>query len=312
MENASLAYRIGNARITRIFETHFDLPPERLFPDWVEAKGSRLAASLSARSLDVPARKTFLQTHLWVVEIDGLTLVVDTGIGNGKSRPFSPLFDQLDNPVLERFEAAGFSRDDVDYVLLTHLHVDHVGWNTYFQDGQWLPLFPNATYVFSQKEYDYFSSAAGAPRRMVRDDSVQPLVVAGKARMVAPRGGMVAEHIRFLPTPGHSIDHMAIEIESQGETALFSGDVMHSPVQIYRPEWSSMFCLDGALARRSRQWILDRAVEKAAMLFPAHFPETSAGRVRKGVDGFEWEYAPAVAKTGGNQQATGTTEGGSI
>ena len=304
MDSPALVYRVGDATITRIFETGFFLPPERLFPDWGEAVGAGLTAHLSLHSLDLSQRKTFVQTHLWVVQVHGLTLVVDTGIGNGKSRPFSALFHELDNPVLERLEAAGFSREGVDYVLLTHLHVDHVGWNTHLQDGQWVPVFPNATYIFSRKEYDFFATDAGAPRRMVCDDSVQPLVDAGQARMIGAQGGEVIEGIRFLPTPGHSIDHMAIEIESQGETALFSGDVMHSPVQVYRPQWNSMFCLDGARARQSRQWLLERAAQKGATLFPAHFPETSAGRVRKGAGGFEWEYVPAVAPDGAKQRVS--------
>jgi Zn-dependent hydrolases, including glyoxylases len=173
-------------------------------------------------------------------------------------------------------------------VLLTHLHVDHVGWNTHLQDGQWVPVFPNATYIFSRKEYDFFATDAGAPRRMVCDDSVQPLVDAGQARMIGAQGGEEIEGIRFLPTPGHSIDHMAIEIESQGETALFSGDVMHSPVQVYRPQWNSMFCLDGARARQSRQWLLERAKGRDA--FSCAFPgdqrrarAQGGGRVRMGI-----------------------------
>jgi glyoxylase-like metal-dependent hydrolase (beta-lactamase superfamily II) len=232
-----------------------------------------------------------LKTHLWLVEIDGMTLVVDTGIGNGKSRPFSALFDKLDNPVLKRLESAGFAREKIDYVLLTHLHVDHVGWNTHWQDGRWAPVFPNATYVFGERERDSFFMPEGESRRMVFEDSVLPVIESGQARVVPDEGEEILDGIRFMPTFGHSIGHMAIEICSRGETALFSGDVMHSAVQVHRPEWNSMFCLDQEQARASRERLLAHAADTGATVFAAHFAETSAGTVRRVEKGFEWRYA---------------------
>jgi glyoxylase-like metal-dependent hydrolase (beta-lactamase superfamily II) len=289
-KNASHTHRVGDATITRVDETTFALAPDVLFPEWDAASGRALEEHCSTASLDLTNQRITMKTHLWVVEVGGLTVVVDTGIGNGKSRPFSALFDQLDNPVLERFEAAGFQREQVDYVLLTHLHVDHVGWNTYWQNERWTPVFPNATYVFGERERDYFATPQGEPRRMVFEDSVLPLIEAGLARAVADEGEEIVDGIRFLPTPGHSIGHMAIEIRSRGQAALFSGDVMHSPVQVYRPQWNSTFCLDQAQARASRQWLLEHAATKGAVLFPAHFPESACGTVHAGLNGFEWQY----------------------
>ncbi|MEM5314715.1 MBL fold metallo-hydrolase [Paraburkholderia sp. JHI869] len=281
---------MGGATITRVDETAFALAPEVLFPEWTAESERELETHFATASLDLTNRRVPLKTHLWVVEISGLTAVVDTGIGNGKTRPFSALFDRLDNPVLERFQAAGFRREQVDYVLLTHLHVDHVGWNTHWENDRWTPVFPNATYVFSQREHDYFATPEGEPRRMVFEDSVLPVIEAQQARVVPDTGEDIVEGIRFLPTPGHSIGHMAIEIRSQGETALFSGDVMHSPLQVYRPQWNSTFCLDQPQARASRQWLLDHAAKTGAIVFPAHFPETSVGTVRKVQHGFNWQY----------------------
>lgn len=288
-----LQHRLGDLVVTRIGETSFGLPPETLFPEWNPTSGARLQYRLGADSLDLDGRNVPLQTHLWVVQRDGLTLVVDTGIGNAKSRPFSDLFDRLDNPVLERLERTGIRREQVDYVLLTHLHVDHVGWNTHWRNGCWEPVFPNATYVFSEAESRFFSTPAGEPRRMVFQDSVLPLLEAGLTRSVGDAGEEVIEGVRFLPTPGHSIGHMAICIHGDDATALFSGDVMHSPLQVYRPEWSSTFCLYPEQARRSRQSLLDYALETDAVVFAAHFPETSAGSVRRNNDGLEWQYRPA-------------------
>jgi len=294
MKDTSLTFRVGGAIITRIDETAFALTPERLFPDWDTGGERVLETHFSTASVDLTNRRISLKTHLWVVELDGLTVVVDTGIGNGKARPFSALFDRLDNPVLERLEAAGFRREQVDYVLLTHLHVDHVGWNTHWQNDRWAPVFPNATYVFGRRERDYFETPDGEPRRMVFEDSVLPIIEARQARMVPDAVEDIVEGIRFLPTPGHSIGHMAIEIHSQGQTALFSGDVMHSPLQVYRPQWNSTFCLDQPLARASRQWLLNHAAETGAIVFPAHFPETSVGAVQEGPHGFEWHYLNSI------------------
>jgi glyoxylase-like metal-dependent hydrolase (beta-lactamase superfamily II) len=293
MKDMLITHRVGAATITKVDETAFALAPEVLFPDWDAGSERALEEHLSTASLDLTNRRVALQTHLWVVEVSGLTVVVDTGIGNGKTRPFSALFDNLDNPVLERFEAAGFKREQVDYVLLTHLHVDHVGWNTHWQNGRWAPVFPNATYVFSRGDSDYFATPGGEARRMVFEDSVLPIIDAQQARVVPDTGEEIVEGIRFLPTPGHSIGHMAIEMRSQGATALFSGDVMHSPLQVSRPGWNSTFCLDHAKAQASRQWLLERATETGALVLPAHFPETSAGTVHEGLHGFEWHYADA-------------------
>ena len=290
VKSASPAHHVGAATITRVDETDFALSPERLFPLWNEEVGRAIGERFATESLDLTNRRVPLKTHLWVVQVDELTIVVDTGIGNGKSRPFSALFDRLDNPVLERFAAAGFRPEQVDYVLLTHLHVDHVGWNTHWQDGRWAPVFPNATYVFGQRERDFFAMPEGEPRRMVFEDSVLPLIEAGQARAVGDAGEEIFDGMRLVPTFGHSFGHMAIEMQSRGETALFSGDVMHSAIQVHLPEWNSMFCLDQAQARDSRRWLLNRAAETDATIFAAHFPESSAGKVRRAGSGFEWCY----------------------
>ncbi|WP_346839720.1 MBL fold metallo-hydrolase [Microbulbifer sp. SAOS-129_SWC] len=293
MEYIPLKILVGKATITRVEETKFSLPPDTLFPDWDTRYGQSMGGILNPASLDLVNQRVPLQTHLWVMEIGGLTIVIDTGIGNGKARPFSKLFDMLDTPLLKRFEEAGFQREQVDYVLLTHLHVDHVGWNTHWEDGRWTPVFPNATYVFSKQECDFFSTPGGAARRMVFEDSVLPIIEAGMARMVPDEGEEILDGIRFLPTPGHSTGHMVISIDSHGETGVFSGDVMHSPLQVYRPTWNSVFCLDQKSAQKSREWLLAYAANKNAIVFSAHFPETSAGRIQQDGNGYEWFYVPA-------------------
>jgi len=171
--------------------------------------------------------------------------------------------------------------------------VDHVGWNTRLDNGRWVPTFPNARYVFSRVEREFFDTPAGESRRMVFDDSVLPVIDAGLADEVGPEGGEYLPGIRFHPTPGHSAGHMSIEIESAGAHALFSGDVWHHPIQVYRPAWSSVFCADKHRATVSRRWVLDRAVETGATVFTPHFAGTSAGVVSalaQSDGGFAWRF----------------------
>lgn len=283
-------YQIGDARITKVTETLLQgLSPAFLYADWND---ELLHEQPQLRSLlDDAGTSVMLSVHTWVVEWADQVFLIDTGIGNGKERPFSKLFHQLETPFLERLATIGITPEDVDHVLLTHLHADHVGWNTRLVDGSWLPTFGNARYVMPQGDLDFFATPAADSRRMVYDDSVAPIIAAGQAVTMATEGSTYLDAFRFHPTPGHCHGHMSILFQSQGETALFTGDVMHTPIQLYRPEWNSTFCYEQEQARQARQWLLNYAANHNAMLFTAHFPDTSAGRVLRGDQGFEWQFA---------------------
>ena len=286
---SSNTWQMGDARITRVTETHLTrLTPSFLYVDW---DATLLDRHPSLRgNLDAAGEHAIISIHTWVVEWAGQTILIDTGIGNHKDRPFSPMFHRLDTPFLHRLEAAGVRPDDVGHVLLTHLHADHVGWNTRLVEGGWLPTFKNARYVMPQDEVDYFATPASISRRVVFDDSVAPVIAAGQAVMVGAEGGDYLEGFHFYPTPGHSAGHMSIALVSRGETAIFTGDVMHSPAQVYRPDWNSVFCAEQERARASRRWLLEFAATHAATVFTAHFPQTSAGRIQRTAEGFAWAY----------------------
>ncbi|MFC0400702.1 MBL fold metallo-hydrolase [Paraburkholderia rhizosphaerae] len=284
-------HQIGRVSITRVTETAYTLPLSFLYPNWRTICCPELGRLLSPATLDVRQEEVILSVHTWVVRTGGHTLLIDTGIGNGKYRPFNARFDQLQTSFIDRLALAGVQPADVDYVLLTHLHADHVGWNTQFSDGRWMPTFPRAKYVFPRAEMEFFATRAGESRRMVFEDSVLPVVEANQATLIPETGGEFLDGIEFHPTPGHSIAHMAISVRSNGDEALFCGDVMHNPLQVYRPDWCSNFALDKARARSSRRWLLDYAAERGAQLFTAHFPESSVGRVTRNGDAFAWRYS---------------------
>jgi glyoxylase-like metal-dependent hydrolase (beta-lactamase superfamily II) len=213
------------------------------------------------------------------------------GIGNGKTRS-QKIFDHLDTPYLDRLKAAGVEREQVDFVLITHIHTDHVGWNTVLVNKRWTPTFPNATYVFPQRGHEDFSSAEGRtrPNYAIYEDSILPVMAAGQARRIGPEGGDVLPDISYLPTPGHSRDHMSISLSSQGEEALFAGDVMHHPVQVGAPGLNSIFCADPLEARHSRGRMLAYCAERDVTCFSSHFAETSAGRIIRENDAYRWIF----------------------
>jgi glyoxylase-like metal-dependent hydrolase (beta-lactamase superfamily II) len=180
----------------------------------------------------------------------------------------------------------------VDFVFITHLHVDHVGWNTQWVNSQSVPTFPKARYFMPKREQEYYASPEGRkdPRYVVYEDSISPIVQSRQAELVEADRTEVVEGFRFLSTPGHSLDHMSIVLESRGEIALFGGDVMHHPSQVYFPQLNSIYCGSADLARSSRRFVLDYGAERQATYFSTHFPASSAGRITRSGEAFEWRY----------------------
>jgi len=292
MSETFKTYRIGDLLVTRVTETLIDFtPPERLFPNWDEAVIEDREDRLAPSGLDSLRKTIRTSVHTWVLKTPDHTILVDTGIGNGKARA-SAYFNQLHTPYLEKLQAAGVVPEGVDYVLLTHIHTDHVGWNTTLVDGLWRPTFANATYFVPRSGIEYFSSAAGRskPNYDMYRDSVLPVVEAGQAQMVGPEGGEVLPGIVYQPTPGHSVDHMSITLTSGNEEGLLAGDIMHNPVQVYRPQWNSIFCATAEEAVRSRERMLALCADRRAIYLSSHFAETSAGRITRTDQGYDWRF----------------------
>ncbi|WP_133650310.1 MBL fold metallo-hydrolase [Paraburkholderia flava] len=286
------SYQIGNATVTRVTElTLSEIPADYLFPN---RDRSVLADArphwINSENTAEDGQSVALSVHSWIVRLAGKTILIDTGVGNGKSRPLNPVFNQLDTPYLSRLAAAGVQPADIDLVLITHLHVDHVGWNTVLAGNRWVPTFPNAKYVFSAPEYEFYANEkhVQTPSAGVFADSVQPIVDAGQAVLIDAAKQQSVHGFTFHQTKGHSFDHLSITLESAGELALFSGDVMHHPVQVAKPDWNSVYCEFQEDARRSRYWALNFAADNRATFFSSHFPGTSVGVVERDATGFKW------------------------
>jgi glyoxylase-like metal-dependent hydrolase (beta-lactamase superfamily II) len=195
---------------------------------------------------------------------------------------------KTDDTYMRALAAAGLSVDDIDFVMCTHLHTDHVGWNTRRDNGLWVPTFPKARYVFAQREYDYWMAQNAKAEVPAFADSVLPVVEAKRADIVNDEFA-IGDHVRLLPTPGHTPGHVAVAVGKGRDDAVFSGDLMHSPLQLAYPGLSPKFDVDPAQAAVTRRAFLERYCETATLCCTAHFPSPSAGRIRRKGDGFACE-----------------------
>ena len=235
----------------------------------------------------------------FVLEHDGRLIVIDTCVGNGKDVPVVEAWTGLQTDFLDRFRAAGFDPEAVDIVLCTHLHLDHVGWNTYHDGERWQPTFPNARYLFNTAEYGFWQGEADAtyvpsdaePEQLVavrrafadtqvrvQRDSVQPIVDAGLADFVEAPCELLPG-LRLQPTPGHTPGHVSIEILSDGTRAIVTGDSFHHPCQIARPGWAALPDSDQEQSTATRRRLLDELADTDVLVIGTHFAEPVCGRV---------------------------------
>ncbi|GAA2143222.1 MBL fold metallo-hydrolase [Kitasatospora kazusensis] len=230
-----------------------------------------------------------LQT--WVLRSGGQTVLVDTGVGNGRERPGSPHFHHRQDDFLGRLAAAGVRPQDVDVVVNTHIHGDHVGWNTMEADGEWVPTFPNARYLIPAADDFHFgpdNSYGGGGReddRLIYQDSVAPVHRSGQA-VLWDGFHRIDEHLTLESAPGHTPGSSVLRLASGGDRAVFVGDLLHSPVQILQPSCNSCFCLDQVQAAASRHRVLERAADERELVVPAHFGGAGAVEVRRAGAGF--------------------------
>ena len=280
---------IGETMVTRVEEMcGLGFEPAFLFPDWDPAVLEKHRNWLVPACYSPEHGRFIASVHTWVLRTRRYTILVDSCTGNGKSRPQFARFHMLDTPFLNRLHLVGVEPEQVDYVLCTHLHVDHCGWNTRLENGRWVPTFPNARYIFSKAELEAVVSGGGF-NAGVYEDSVLPVIEA-RQHMLVEGEHEFGEGLRIEPAPGHTPGHVILHLRSKGESAIFTGDVMHQPVQVCRPEWNSCFCALPHEARSTRRRILECAAEARAIVFPAHFAGSFAGQIARRADGFEWSF----------------------
>ena len=269
-----LKWRIGEVTVTRIPELEAPTSPRFLFgrskeemldigwlqPHFVDAQGYML-----------------MSIHALMVESQGMRIMVDTCLGNDKVRKV-PAWSMRRGPFLEDLAQAGFTPERIDMVMCTHMHVDHVGWNTRKVNGAWVPTFPQATYLFARQEWAYWREHEQEEYGAVVEDSVQPIFDAGLAQLVETDHRLTDE-VWLEPTPGHTPGHVSVRIRSAGEEAVITGDMTHHPCQMAYPEWAALVDVDAAQSTATRRAFYERYANRPILIIGTHFATPTAGKI---------------------------------
>lgn len=271
-------WQIGASKVTRIEEMvgpMFD--PVRFFPEFDPAIFEKHRDWLYPGHVDPDKGNIVASMHSWLIQTPHHNILIDTCLGNDKDRMPYRNWHELQTPWMDKLLATGVAPEDIDFVMCTHLHVDHVGWNTRLVDGHWVPTFPNAKYVFSRTEFEFWQSERNAAEpetfnevnNKTFDDSVLPIL--DLAQMIEGDHELLADLLKIDLAPGHTPGGIAVTLSDSGSSALFTGDICHHPIQVYEPHWNSAYCEIPDQAIATREHILTRCVDENALLMPAHF-----------------------------------------
>jgi glyoxylase-like metal-dependent hydrolase (beta-lactamase superfamily II) len=241
--------------------------------------------------LDLQNGQLVLCIQSYLVQTPHHTILIDSCVGNHKPRPTRPFWNMMNTDRFEKSLAGtGVSVDQIDFVMCTHLHVDHVGWNTKLENGRWVPTFPKAKYVFADRELAYWTETekndpSAAPWIT---DSVLP-IIAAKRDEVVNSNHQLSDIVRLLPTPGHTIDHYSVQVGRPGQDAVITGDMVHSPLQARYPELGMRVDYSSPQAGESRRTMFSRFCDTSTLICTAHFPSPSSGHLKRWGDGFKFE-----------------------
>jgi glyoxylase-like metal-dependent hydrolase (beta-lactamase superfamily II) len=289
-------WTIGDVEITRIVELN----------DWEDDITMLLPNATPATVLAYPwlqphfataEGKMIISFQCFVMRTPEHRIMLDTCIGADRQREFD-IFTNMQTSFLDDLAHAGFAPEDIDLVLCTHLHFDHVGWNTRLVNGQWVPTFPNARYLFGRKEYEHWTmlrETHGYHDLNHMYDAVQPVVDAGLVDLIEPDHAICPE-VRLRATPGHTPGHVSIGVESRGQRAIVTGDMMHNPIQLERPDDPGRFDMDQAMARRTRAAFIDDVANTDVFVIGSHFSDPTGGWVVRDTAGCRLEQAPVGKK----------------
>jgi glyoxylase-like metal-dependent hydrolase (beta-lactamase superfamily II) len=280
---------LGRLRVTAVVERAGPTRPTWLLPDAVPEAVERHQGWLAPHFLDDRGR--LLQSiHTFVVQTPDLTALVDTCVGNDKDRGGRAPFHMMRTTFLDDLRAAGFPPESIDVVVCTHLHVDHVGWNTRLDGGRWVPTFPRARHLFARPEWTHWSSERDPDTQRIMADSITPVLDAGLADLV-DMDHRLSDEIWLEPTPGHTPGHVSVRLRSGDGEAVVTGDLMHHPIQMAEPQWATPFDTDPEQARKTRRVFCERYADSAMTVLGTHFNHPTAGRIVR--HGETWRFAVA-------------------
>ncbi len=280
------SWKIGDVKVTRLQEQEPVWPGTMIVREAVADNVKREGAWLDPFCKDGGFK---LSIHALLVESDGKRIIVDTCVGNDKNRPGFKEWSNLHLPFLQNLEKAGVPRESIDTVLCTHLHLDHVGWNTMLENGKWVPTFPKAKYLMVKREWDHWNKYDDMPDfKLSIDDSVRPIIAAGVAELVDD-GTRLTGDVTLESTPGHTPGHTSVHISSRGENAVITGDMIHHPIQIAHPDWICEFDNDPTMGCATRKAFVERYCDKPVSVIGTHFAGPTAGHIVRRNGAFRFE-----------------------
>jgi glyoxylase-like metal-dependent hydrolase (beta-lactamase superfamily II) len=291
---------LGQTRIERIAEIEtMYVDPDWLYQNVDEEMLHRHKSALGPLSIHPETLQFGLSYHSYLIRTRGLNILVDTCNGNGKLRPSMPEYHNLQSDAyLQNLARLGLTPEDIDYVLCTHLHTDHVGWNTRLVDGRWVPTFPRAKYLMARPEFEHFNRLYLADPTVpvgkgAFQDSVLPIVEAGQAEIVEMNHSVVGElddGVWMEAAPGHTPGHVTIHVKGGGRESIMTGDIIHHPILILESSLETRFDMDKKTGDATRQRLLERLADTNDVLLTAHFCSPTAGRVMSCAHGFRFSY----------------------
>jgi glyoxylase-like metal-dependent hydrolase (beta-lactamase superfamily II) len=280
---------LGEFSLQRIVEQEIPFfDPLKFFPDLTADKLDENRSWLEPLALDPVTGLLVLCIQSYVVRTPHHTILIDSCVGNHKNLPTRPFWNNRDDPTYMRnLAAAGLTVEDIDIVMCTHLHVDHVGWNTKLENGQWVPTFPKARYIFAEQELAYWTARNEQEPIGPMVDSVLPIVAARRADVVRS-DHVLNEYVRLMPTPGHTPDHFAVGLGKGRDVAVVTGDLIHSPLQARYPDLTMFADVDRAQGAVTRRKFLEHYCGSDTLICTAHFPSPSCGHIKRWDDGFRF------------------------
>lgn len=287
---------LGDIRLDRVIEEESaSVVPLDWFPDATPEALAPLMSWLVPKVICPATGKMIVPYQTYVVRTRHHTILIDTCYGNDKTLPSDPLWNKrTGGRYLADLAALGVDPASVDFVLCSHLHLDHCGWNTRLVNGRWVPTFPNARYLLSRREVEHAEAMAAEDPDQVFAESVAPILESGQAMLVAMDHAL-DDSVRLEPTPGHTPGHVAIRLRSGGSSAVMCGDLMHSPLQCAHPEWCPSFDWNLPMARATRRSFLDACAASRDLVLTAHFPSPSIGWIDRAGEGFRFRFIDAAA-----------------
>ena len=285
-------WTIGKVEVTRIVEVNGHTDPLSFLLEGGSAELMKQYDWLFPH-FATPEGDMRISFQCFVVKTPTHRIMIDTCIGNDRQRRFD-IFNNMNTSFLADIAAAGCPAESINTVLCTHLHFDHVGWNTHRVNGKWVPTFPNARYLFGKTEWEHWKTMPreGNEESMHLVDSIDPIIAAGLAEFV-DTDFKIIPGVRLIPTPGHTPGHVSVHISSEGKEAVITGDLMHHPVQIAVPEMKGNFCMDPVQSGKTRRAFVERYANQPTLIIGSHFPDPTAGWIASDENGWAFRTDPS-------------------